>query len=363
MHRLPGFRYEVECDEKALPQAFYNSVDVTSRKHGKIRFHTDVIKRLLAEMDSLEDQQGDCIFPFLSRLFQKFHGYQAQFRAALRCLAELDALLSLALASQKLSGSSCCPEIVVPESSEDPTVLELQECRHPVAAAIMGNSFVPNATVMNAGDVPGCIVVTGPNMGGKSTVLRQTCIAVLMAQLGCRVNAKVCRLTPMDRIFTRIGSYDTILEGKSTLLVELEETAAVMAHGSHRSLAVLDELGRGTSTFDGAAIAAAVLDELKDRVGCLVLFATHYHPVSREAAQSPKVAPFYMASNMDGNSQMTFLYRFTPGLCPASFGHNVARLAGLPESVLKDALARSAEFEQGEAKGADVVELQRLAAE
>lgn len=173
------------------------------------------------------------------------------------------------------------------------------------------------------------------------------------------VNSRVCRLSPVDRIFTRIGSYDTILEGKSTLLIELEETAAIMSHGSHRSLAVLDELGRGTSTFDGAAIASAVLDELTHRVGCLVLFATHYHPVSRAAAQSPKVAPFHMAANVDGNNQMTFLYRFLPGLCPASYGHNVARLAGLPESVLQEALARSAEFERGE--GADAVELQRLA--
>merc|ERR1719188_1322275 len=122
---------------------------------------------------------------------------------------------------------------------------------------------------MNAAEVPGVIVVTGPNMGGKSTVLRQTCIAVVMAQLGCRVNASKCRLSPVDRIFTRIGSYDTILEGKSTLLTELEETAAVLAHGTPRSLAVIDELGRGTSTFDGAAIASAVLDELTRNVQCL----------------------------------------------------------------------------------------------
>merc|ERR1719316_635983 len=143
----------------------------------------------------------------------------------------------------------------------------------------MGASFVPNDTLLNAGTegeqgkVPGVLVVTGPNMGGKSTVLRQTCIAVIMAQLGCRVNAAKCRFSPVDRIFTRIGSYDTILEGKSTLLTELEETAAVLAHGTNRSLAVLDELGRGTSTFDGAAIAAAVLHEVAEKVGCLTMFA------------------------------------------------------------------------------------------
>merc|ERR1719245_858956 len=158
--------------------------------------------------------------------------------------------------------------------------LELRSCRHPVVAAKMGNAFVPNDTLMNAGGVPNVLVVTGPNMGGKSTVLRQTCIAVVMAQMGCYVNASKCRLSPVDRIFTRIGSYDALLEGKSTLLTELEETAAVIAHGSRRSLAVLDELGRGTSTFDGAAIASAVLTELAHSVRCMTLFATHYHPVS-----------------------------------------------------------------------------------
>merc|ERR1711860_9616 len=181
--------------------------------------------------------------------------------------------------------------------------------------------------------------------GGKSTVLRQTCIAVVMAQLGCRVNAEVCRLSPVDRIFTRIGSYDSILEGKSTLLIELEETSAVLRHASRRSLAVLDELGRGTSTFDGAAIASAVLDELTRKVGCMLLFATHYHPISCEAAKWPEVKPFHMAAELDEKTnKMSFLYRFLPGLCPASHGHHVARLAGLPARVLEDALAKSAEF-------------------
>merc|ERR1719245_2867914 len=112
--------------------------------------------------------------------------------------------------------------------------LELRSCRHPVVAAKMGNAFVPNDTLMNAGGVPNVLVVTGPNMGGKSTVLRQTCIAVVMAQLGCRVNAALCRLTPVDRVFTRIGSHDVLLEGKSTLFTELEETAAIIQHGSRR---------------------------------------------------------------------------------------------------------------------------------
>lgn len=298
-HRLPGFRYEIECEEKAVPASFLKEVDITYRNKGKVRFYTVRSKALLAELEQKEDEREDCLFPFLSRLFRDFHAQQAPFRAALRCVSELDALLSLATASRSLAGASCKPEFVS-VGSEESACLELRNCRHPVAAAKMGNSFVPNDTELNVGAVPAVVVVTGPNMGGKSTVLRQTCLAVVMAQLGCRVHAEKCRLSPIDRIFTRIGSYDAVLEGKSTLLTELEETAAVLTHGTRHSLAVLDELGRGTSTFDGAAIAAAVLEDLKKRVGCLVLFATHYHPVSKEAAKDTKnVAPFHMSADVD----------------------------------------------------------------
>jgi len=351
VHRLPGFRYEVETEEGMLPSQFLASVDVTYRNKNKLRFHTETIKGLIAELESLEDQREDCLFPFLARLFQEFHAHQAQFRAAVRCLAELDALLSLAAASSGLTGGSCRAEIVALDDPDAPGTLEVRACRHPVAASKMGTTFVPNDTLLNAGGVPGVLVVTGPNMGGKSTVLRQTCIAVIMAQLGCRVNAASCRLSPVDRIFTRIGSYDTILEGKSTLLIELEETAAVLAHGSRRSLVVLDELGRGTSTFDGAAIASAVLDDITKRVQCMLLFATHYHPVSKEASQSPQVAPFHMAAEVDRvTNEMTFLYRFLPGLCPASHGHHVARLAGLPGKVLEEALAEVCGIRAGQGR-------------
>jgi len=346
-HRQVGYRYEVEVDEGALPQQFLGTVDVSSRLKDKIRFYTDTIKGLVAQLEQLEHEQEDCIFPFLARLFQEFYAHQAHFRVATRLISELDVLLSLSVASQGLTGAACRPQFVVPADPKEAGVLELRGCRHPVSASRMGASFVPNDTLLNAGGAPSAVVVTGPNMGGKSTVLRQTCVAVVMAQLGCRVNATACRLSPVDRIFTRIGSYDTILEGKSTLLTELEETAAILAHGTRRSLAVLDELGRGTSTFDGAAIASAVLTELAHSVRCMTLFATHYHPVSREATLTPEVAPFHMAAEVDPQTnEMTFLYRFLPGLCPASHGHNVARLAGLPASVLEEAVAKSAEFER-----------------
>jgi DNA mismatch repair protein MSH6 len=359
-------RYEVEVDEKSAPKNFLTGVQLTSRAGKKVRFQTPEIKKLVTRLDVLDNQLEDCIWPFLSKLFQEFYAHQAQFRAATRLVAEIDALLSLAAASQGLTGNSCIPEIVSLDAPDTTGTLELRNCLHPVAAAKLTTAFVANDTFLNACDVPHILCVTGPNMGGKSTVLRQTCIAVIMAQLGCRVNAAKCRLSPVDRIFTRIGSYDAILEGKSTLLTELEETAAVLAHGTKRSLAVLDELGRGTSTFDGAAIAAAVLDELAKRVGCMSMFATHYHPVSREAVQHKEIAPYHMAASVDDNTQqMVFLYRFLAGLCPSSHGHNVAQLAGLPKAVLEEAISKSAEFERSEKYGAmrdgDGLEIARLA--
>merc|ERR1740121_3005201 len=174
-HRL-GFRYEVTGDLQAFPPDFLRGVDETFRNKTRLNFQTKRMKQLVVELETLEDKRQDCIFPFLSQMFQKFYAHQAQFRTAVRCLAELDSLLSLAMTSQNLPGSSCRPEIV---ASADPTTsgsLELRNCRHPIAAAKLGTAFVPNDTFMNTPDVPSVLVVTGPNMGGKSTVLRQTCI-------------------------------------------------------------------------------------------------------------------------------------------------------------------------------------------
>ena len=216
VHRLPGYRYEVECEEGSLSAAAQRNLDITGRIKGKVRFHTSQIKELIAQLEQLEDEHEDCIFPFLSKLFRNFHAHHAPFRALVRCVSEVDALLSLAAASRSLPGASCRPEFVAADAQATASI-ELRTCQHPVVAAKMGRAFVPNDTVLNACGVPRLLIVTGPNMGGKSTVLRQTCIAIVMAQVGCRVNAQHCRLTPVDRIFTRIGAYDAVLEGKSTL--------------------------------------------------------------------------------------------------------------------------------------------------
>jgi DNA mismatch repair protein MSH6 len=211
-------------------------------------------------------------------------------------------------------------------------------------------------------------------MGGKSTLLRQNCIAAIMAQMGCYVAAESFRLSPVDRIFTRVGASDNILEGQSTFFVELSETSTMLKHATKHSLVILDELGRGTSTFDGNAIAYAVVRNLTRTTGCRTLFATHYHTLVEEFIEDPRVVLGHMqcivadadeftdaaaggeggeeksegegaSLEMDAPSRVTFLYKLLSGASEKSYGMNVARLARLPTSVVKLAQKKSADFE------------------
>mmetsp|Transcript_20117 Transcript_20117/g.43814 ORF Transcript_20117/g.43814 Transcript_20117/m.43814 type:complete len:279 (+) Transcript_20117:142-978(+) len=215
-------------------------------------------------------------------------------------------------------------------------------------------------------------------MGGKSTLLRQVCLATLLAQVGACVPAQSLSLHPVDAVFVRMGAKDHIMTGQSTFFVELSETAAMLQKATSRSLVALDELGRGTATLDGAAIAAAVLQHMSSHIGCRGLFATHYHHLSDVHASDPRVSIMHMACAVSGGEQqqpgeaaggdpmeldqqaagvsggkevddvqeVTFLYRLTQGACPKSYGTNVARLAGLPASVVQRAAHMSCVNEQ-----------------
>ena len=181
----------------------------------------------------------------------------------------------------------CRPEVLAPDETQSP-IFEVKEMRHPCVQMIMKDSvkksFIPNDVSMG---VPHTLLITGPNMGGKSTLLRQTCLAGIMAQIGCFVAAKSCKLTVIDRVFTRLGASDRILENKSTFFVELEETKAICELATPSSLVIMDELGRGTSTFDGYAIAHSVLKYLVKQVQCRTLFTTHYHMLVEDFKDDP----------------------------------------------------------------------------
>ena len=230
---------------------------------------------------------------------------------------------------------------------DDGGVIEIQEGRHPVLELRTdGARFVPNDLRLASGEVE-CLVITGPNMAGKSTYMRQVALLVLLAQVGSFVPARGARIGVVDRIFTRIGAQDSLARGQSTFLVEMTETAAILRHATPRSLVLLDEIGRGTSTFDGLSIAWAVAEHLHEhRGGAKVLFATHYHELTRLAAELPRVRNVHVAVR-EWKEDIVFLHRVVPGGTDRSYGIQVARLAGLPAEVVSRARDLLRQFEQG----------------
>ena len=183
-------------------------------------------------------------------------------------------------------------------------------------------------------------------MGGKSTLLRSVCVSVILAQMGAYVPAAAMRFSPVDRIFTRIGAHDHIMRGQSTFMVELLETASVLKHGTRNSLVIMDELGRGTSTFDGYAIAYAVLSHILTNIGARTLFSTHYHALCEEFASDPRVSLQHMTCYVDPEAdEVTFLYKLAEGVASKSYGMNVAKLAGVESTIVDRATAKAKEFE------------------
>jgi DNA mismatch repair protein MutS len=265
-----------------------------------------------------------------------------------RALAELDALASLAEVAARRGYVR--PEIV----AED--VLEIEGGRHAfVEAATSG--FVPNDTSL--GEDQRCLILTGPNMAGKSTYLRQNALIVLMAQIGSFVPAQRCRLGLCDRIFARIGAKDELALGQSTFMVEMVESANILNHATRRSLVILDEVGRGTSTYDGLAIAWAMVEHLAE-VGAKTLFATHYHQLNALADQISGVSNYRVAVEEFGDD-VVWTHRVLPGGTDRSYGVHVARMAGMPASVLQRATEVLSELERkSEAPRAVDVRTQRL---
>ncbi|MDP6072510.1 MAG: DNA mismatch repair protein MutS [SAR202 cluster bacterium] len=216
--------------------------------------------------------------------------------------------------------------------------IDLKQGRHPVVERMLDpGGFVPNDARLSNSDAQ-LALITGPNMAGKSTYIRQVAVAVLMAQIGSFVPAESATIGLVDRIFSRVGLQDDLAVGQSTFMVEMVETAAILNHATHRSLIILDEIGRGTSTYDGLAIAKAVAEYIHNhpRLGCKTLFATHYHELTQLSEVLPRVKNFNVAVSEDGGN-IVFLRRIVPGGADKSYGVHVAQLAGLPGSVVNRA--------------------------
>jgi DNA mismatch repair protein MutS len=213
--------------------------------------------------------------------------------------------------------------------------LEVRGGRHPVVETMMPREdFIPNDVRLDHD--ARVMILTGPNMAGKSTVLRQMGLLVLMAQAGSFVPARHARVGVVDRIFTRVGASDNLARGQSTFMVEMNETAAILHGATARSLVLLDEIGRGTSTWDGLSVATATTEHLHEAVGAKTIFATHYHELTRLSNRLPGVVNFSVAVREVGD-EIVFLRRLVPGGADRSYGVEVARLAGLPDSVVQRA--------------------------
>jgi DNA mismatch repair protein MutS len=218
------------------------------------------------------------------------------------------------------------------------TELNIVNGRHPVLEDTLdAGEFVANDSQLDT-DEQQIIVLTGPNMAGKSSWLRQTALITLMAQIGSFVPADSARIGIVDRIFTRIGAQDDIATGQSTFMVEMLETANILHHATHRSLIVLDEIGRGTSTYDGLAIAQAIVEFIHNssRLGCKTLFATHYHELTELASFMPRVQCYRMDVLEEGE-RIVFLRKIVPGGADRSYGIHVAQLAGIPNGIVRRA--------------------------
>ena len=261
-------------------------------------------------------------------------------QATARALAALDALASL--------GETAARRRYVKPSMHDGDEIEIVQGRHPVIEIFNEDPFVPNSVYLN-NSTDRLLIITGPNMGGKSTVLRQTAIVCILAQMGSFVPAERARLPLLDRVWTRVGASDDLTRGRSTFMVEMTETAAILHSSTPRSLVLLDEIGRGTATFDGLSIAWAVAEYLHDSPehAAKTLFATHYHELTELAERLPG-AQNYQITAAEREGEVVFLHRLERGRASKSYGIQVARLAGLPPAVLANArevLARLERYE------------------
>lgn len=233
-----------------------------------------------------------------------------------------------ALAELAARHGYCRPEMVAEPA------LEIEVGRHPVLDVLMPpGDFVPNDTRLSPNDGT-IVVITGPNMAGKSTFIRQVALLTILAQIGSFVPARRARIGVVDRLFARVGATDELSRGQSTFMVEMTETANILNNATAHSLVILDEIGRGTSTFDGISLAWAITEHLHDVVGCRTLFATHYHELVELEKTKPRLRNANVAVR-ESEGEIVFLHRIVPGGADQSYGIHVARLAGVPAPVLE----------------------------
>lgn len=352
-------RYQLELPMDAASRIQSSQYTISGQRKGYKSFRTAETTDFLKRMERAETQRDSAQADTLSILFREFDQDHSSWRVAIESMSVVDVLISL-MQYCKNNDSEMCRPVFVWNGPDTSPFVDIRDGRHPsMSRTFLDDDFIPNDTVLGGkhgaeANQPACLVLTGPNMGGKSTLMRQVGLIVVLAHLGCRVPASSCVLSPVDRVFTRLGASDRILSGESTFHVEMSETSSILRHATKHSLVLLDELGRGTATYDGSAIASAVIQEMADSTKCRTIFSTHYHSLVDDLKSNENVFQGHMACmvenedvSVDDPSQesLTFLYKLSDGPCPKSYGFHAARLADLPESAISLAYRKAAQLE------------------
>ncbi|KAF2683423.1 DNA mismatch repair protein MSH3 [Lentithecium fluviatile CBS 122367] len=338
---VSGIEYLIEVKKKSLQEKKVPaSWQQSSSTKAVTRFHTPEVKRMMQERDQYKESLAAACDTAFMRFLDEISAKYQDLRDCIQALATLDALLSLAvLASQ--------PGYAKPTFTDE-IELSITGGRHPMVEQILLESYVPNDLHLSH-DSTRALLVTGPNMGGKSSYVRSAALIAIMGQIGSYVPATEARLGMLDAVFTRMGAFDNMLKGESTFMVELNECSDILKSATPRSLIILDELGRGTSTFDGVAIAEAVLDYVTRDLQSLTLFITHYQHLAKlqNRFSHGELKNVHMRfEEVPGGKEVVFLYEVAEGTSHRSYGLNVARLARVPEKVIEVAEGKSRELEE-----------------
>ncbi len=318
-----GYYIEITNTHKnKAPEDYIRKQTLTNAE----RYITEELKDFESKILSAEEKISELENKFFNQLLLKISEHTKAIQSNAQLAAEIDCLQSLAETAEANNYNK--PEIV------DNTELELVNARHPVVEKVLreGEHFTPNSIVMNTDDKM-LHIITGPNMSGKSCYLRQVAINILLAQIGSYIAAEFAKIGVVDKIFTRVGAQDNITAGESTFLVEMQEAANIMNNATSRSLILLDEVGRGTATFDGISIAWSISEYIHDKINAKTLFATHYHELNDLASRYYGIEN-YKVEVVETGTEIIFTHKVVPGASDYSFGIHVAKMAGMPHEVI-----------------------------
>ncbi|MEG0035256.1 MAG: DNA mismatch repair protein MutS, partial [Oscillospiraceae bacterium] len=339
-NRVFGYYIDIpRASSEDVPETYIRKQTLVSNE----RFFTEELKELENTLVTSRDRIAELEFKFFDDVRVRTAAEVTRIQAVADAIAELDAICSLAEVAVR--NGYTMPELDLSQT------LSITAGRHPVVEKMQSEAlFVPNDTFLNNSD-DRVAIITGPNMAGKSTYMRQTALIVLMAQMGSFVPAKSATIGVVDRIFTRIGASDDLSSGRSTFMVEMTEVADILRFATSASLLILDEIGRGTSTYDGMAIARAVLEYCADKrkLGAKTLFATHYHELSCLEGQLAGVRNYNITAKKQGGD-LIFLRKIVRGAADDSYGIEVAKLAGVPDFVILRAKCCLKDLESGNTK-------------